>query len=97
MERKFEEAIEKYYEKRYGEEYHVFMVCNWSELPFSMQWGVLVDFFEEKGIGISIIGKYNYTVSYLKSRYVGEIYSTRQKARKAALEKAKQLLNNQSK
>lgn len=65
--------------------------------PFSMQYGVMVDFFDENGIMIEVSGyyigtkkRYDYTIR-TSERYVGVEYQTRSKARKNAILKANNL------
>ncbi|MDX1471877.1 MAG: hypothetical protein R3213_10300, partial [Flavobacteriaceae bacterium] len=81
-----------------------------NELPESMQWGVLVDFFDSVGIKIyeqfnEINGGVGHRIyepipdSY-KSKRIGEAVmltkTTRHEARKAAIEKANQIFNERN-
>ena len=47
------EHFVNWYEDTY-KNMHVFMVTYWDELPFTMQFGVYEEFFQEKGIEISL-------------------------------------------
>ena len=71
------------------------------ELPDSMKWGVLVDFYDSVGIYINIIYEcseedcYYYFDGVFMDKYdIGEnMYKTRTEARKQALIKAEQIYN----
>ncbi len=77
----------------YGDKYY------FEQLPFSMQYGVYVDFFDSVGVNI-----YEASTSYLihhnsekKRGYRNKKkLSSRHEARKAAIEKANEIYNNEN-
>lgn len=115
MKRKFEEEFKPWILKKYGhyyfgEEYEPEESLTktrtpyeaFKESPESMQWGLLVDFFEEKGISITISKRkgLSYDVVIRKINCDGDWISietatreTRQEARKEAIDISKQLYN----
>jgi hypothetical protein len=58
----------------------------------SMQWGVLVDFFDSVGIHLAI-GYYHQGYIHSLTKDKPYYWATRQEAREAAIEKAVELLN----
>lgn len=97
----FENDIRDYYEKEYGEDYHIFYACSWEEIPFSFQWGVYVDFFDANGILIEDLSNWDGEEKYFDwcirtdKLYESEMdWYNRQEARKAALEKAIEIYNS---
>ena len=66
------------------------------KLPFSMQWGVYLEFFDSVGIYIDMDchdtdeGFYFYIGNH--SEYAGLVYPTRQEAQQEAIKKAFELL-----
>lgn len=76
-------------------------VTGFKDLPFSMQFGVYVDFFDSVGIEISITPKgsewdFNITDGRLKGHLLFSEYdfsSTRHEARQKAIDKANEIYN----
>lgn len=73
-------------------------IASFEELPFSFQWGVIVDFFNEKGIdiGVSISRKkkgihYSYFITFENDFRMSIPLKTINESRKAAYEKAKEI------
>ncbi|WP_299116899.1 hypothetical protein [uncultured Winogradskyella sp.] len=70
------------------------ILTSFYQLPFSMQYGVYVDFFDEQGIGVDIEAitskLYNFSVHHWKIEHFtsNQIYRTRPEARKQAIIKA---------
>lgn len=81
--------------------FYPYLLSDFKELPFSMQYGVYVDFFDSVGIDISIklcgYMKYDYSIkdkesqSLLFTEY--DWSKTRTEARTKAIEKANELFN----
>lgn len=69
-----------------------------SDLPPSMQWGVLQDFYDSKGFYISQKAEgykpiwYDYIIKHGLEVEFSRHFKTRPEARKAALQKAEELL-----
>lgn len=99
---KLKGKAKKDFEKWYNKHYKYCMLSYWGEslnyhffsnLPLSMQYGVLVDFFYSVGIEIQI-GKQHSCRCWLYNVGLGnEESDTRNEARKAAVEKANELFN----
>ena len=90
---KTKEAFEEWY--YYHEEY---IFCHtrepsYSEYPFSMQYGVIVDFFDSVGIWITIDVNSGYCDVDINGETVVSLCPSRQKARTKAVKKANQIFN----
>ena len=82
-------------------EFYVFKInCNgFDSLTSSMQYGVMVDFFDSRGIGIEVEATtskiFRYMVHNWNKQHFQPIQSfkTRQEARKEAIKKANEIFN----
>ena len=74
------------------------MFISWSELPFSMQWGIYLEFFDSVEIRIKVDPRYFvyhffcYSITGKELSY--KSFDTRQEAQEAAIEKAFEILEN---
>lgn len=76
-------------------------------MPFSMQYGIIVDWFDSVGIEILISKDYDYENNIDINAYIFHIdnhesndfksYPTRTQARQKAIEKANEIYNNKNK
>jgi len=75
-----------------------FYIDGFYELPDSMQYGVIEDFFDSVGIVINIVKTQNFDWRYITDldggEYFDEYFKTRKEARKQAIEKATEIYNN---
>lgn len=109
MERKFEEEFKRWYLQKwipvnrpdYSKYDRETIWRKWNRKTLSEQWGVVEEFFDEietetevKMLGKVVKGHLRYFIDFRGNLILKD---SRQEARKAALEKAKQLFNNQSK
>lgn len=81
----------------YEGEIEVYASENFESLPFSMQYGVLVDWFDSVGVNITIDYDFNegikYYGFYIFANYGKQSFSTRPQAREKAIEKANEIYN----
>ena len=86
------------FENWYGNEHpngYWYALVNFYGLPFSMQYGVYVDFFDSVGIRINICFDKYFDVDINGNwEYAGKQTETRQEAREQAILKANEIYNN---
>ncbi|WP_431129709.1 hypothetical protein [Flagellimonas flava] len=117
MERKFEEYFAEYCRIKYDATYNIRKVLKlrvgqvyirWDEMPLSMQWGILQDFFLENRLLVEIrtVDDWNTWVFQIFTEdcmapffhvETSEEYGSINEARTAAFEKAKQLYEQRTK
>lgn len=98
MKGQVKELFDEWYVKNAGYS-EKFLVMEWFfELTESMQWGVLQDFYDSKGFYISQKAEgykpiwYDYIIKHGLEVEFSRHFKTRPEARKAALQKAEELL-----
>ena len=75
--------------------YEFYDIMNWDEHIFSMQYGVYVDFFDSLEVGVTVGNKsYFQKHHYMINESAGEGFKTRDEARKAAVTKSNEIVNN---
>lgn len=100
MNKQFEEWLDKTHTKQLYMDYNAEFESSqvFDQLPFSMQWGVYLEFFDSVGISIFISGQpwcdeYWYEVNPSNMDCVSEHIKGRQEAQKMAIDKAFELLS----
>lgn len=66
---------------------------SWYDLPFSMQYGVLIDFFDSVGI-LMVDGYYGYRIVVPEEIKINQKTKTRQEAREQVILKANEIYNS---
>lgn len=87
---KAKEDFEKWYIKSYDS---VMTITAFYNLPFAMQWGVYVDFFDSKGIEIMLDKDFRDCWVFVIDATEYGNFSTRAEARKEAIETANEIYN----
>lgn len=72
---------------------HKLRAASFKNNPFSMQWGVYVDFFDEKSVDIDVFFENELYRILTINNGEGGLKEHRHEARKAALEKAIEIYN----
>ena len=91
------EQFEKWYLKDVTtyENYDQHIMSKFYQLHKSLQYGVLVDFFDSVGISIEILENTgNKWKGYINKEFKGVGYDSRPQARAKAIEKANEIYNN---
>lgn len=79
-----------------GKSYHSYNPYFFYKLPFSMQYGVLVDFFTSEEIYITIINEIDFIgIGITPNDYTDYRSKTLNEARTKAIEKANEIYNNE--
>ena len=94
---KCKEDFENWYRKQTPEMGYWYSILNFNNLPFSMKYGVYVDFFDSVGLIVEAqrcLNGYKYYVTSTPKYFQAFEYKTRQEAREKAIEKANEIYNN---
>lgn len=95
MTKQFEEWHRLNYPDFYNDKYKVYL--QWNNMPFSMKWGVYLQFFDSKKIDVTVFynenkntQRFKACVFYLPNPHhaMGAHFDTRIEAQKAAVEEA---------
>ena len=102
MKGKCKKDFEKWYSNPIRKELQYRELRMFYDLPHSMQWGVIVDFFDSVGMCVTIsrwhcddISKYYWSAD-IDDFEVSDYLDTRHEARAAAIEKATEIYNERS-
>lgn len=95
---KCKEAFEQYlWEKLYCDKDSIISWASskyaFSQFPFSMQWGVYVDFFESEDIRMNIESEIDYIQAYVNDNDLGNHFQYIKEARIMCIEKANEIYN----
>ena len=99
---KCKEEFDKWFVEWYSDDFYYLDIqnargVNWLYLSDSMQYGVLVDYFDSVGVKIESVIAWRGDFFYSIDGYnmVSEYYKTRPEARTKAIEKANEIRNQQ--
>ena len=88
MNKQFEEWLKEYLKKNRS------LMLIWGNLPFSMKWGVYLEFFDSVGIQIEVwrLSKWEYNIVHGEGIALDQIFETRTEAQQEAIKKAFEIL-----
>lgn len=90
--------FEKWYSFNvYSDTHHILGLNEFYNLPFSMQWGVYLEFFDSVGVYIDIqfyaVNNFICKVNTLDGLYYQDLYNNRQQAQQKAIEQSNEIFN----